>query len=489
MSHAGTTDHRKRGRGTFEGRQRRRLRPTLLALEDRRLLTTFTVNSTLDDGSDGTLRWAVGQANSTGGADTIDFDSTVFNTPQTITLGGTQLELSDTTGATTITGPAAGVTVSGGGPSRVFQVDAGVTASLSGLTITGGSAVNGGGLYNNGGSATLTGCTISGNSAVNNGGGVGCSNSAGGTLTLTNCTVSGNTSGGGRSGGGLYLGFHATTATLTNCTISDNSSTGSAGGLCAVYDATTLTNCTISGNSSTGIGGSDTGGGGLYINNGYVAGTTTLTNCTISGNTATGNGGGMHIVWGTTTLTNCTVSGNTAGGPGGGLYIFYENSPPNHTTVTFGNTIVAGNTTGTSGPDVFVSGSVVSQGNNLIGETDGSSGWVGSDLTGTVASPLNPLLAPLGDYGGPTQTMALLPGSPALGAGISGPGIPTTDQRGAPRGSLVDIGAFQASLVVMSTSGTVDITAANLTLPGAALFPGSASPSTRLSSPPRRRSL
>ena len=170
MSYAGTTDHRKRGRGTFEGRQRLRMRPTLLALEDRRLLTTFTVNSTLDDGSDGTLRWAVGQANSNGGADTIDFDSTVFNTPQTITLGGTQLELSDTTlGGTSITGPAAGVTVSGGGLSRVFQVDANVTASFTGLTISGGLAKwatpNGGGL-NNLGTASLLDCTISGNSAL-----------------------------------------------------------------------------------------------------------------------------------------------------------------------------------------------------------------------------------------------------------------------------------------------------------------------------------
>ena len=65
----------------------------------------------------------------------------MFNTPQTITLSGTQLELSDTTGTETITGPAAGVTVNGNDASRVFQVDAGVTASISGLTITGGSGV------------------------------------------------------------------------------------------------------------------------------------------------------------------------------------------------------------------------------------------------------------------------------------------------------------------------------------------------------------
>ena len=64
----------------------------------------------------------------------------MFNTATTITLSGTQLELSDTTGTTTITGPPAGVTVSGGGLSRVFQNDSGVTTSISGLTISGGSA-------------------------------------------------------------------------------------------------------------------------------------------------------------------------------------------------------------------------------------------------------------------------------------------------------------------------------------------------------------
>ena len=115
MSNNLARDQRRGGRGMVEARQRRRMRPTVLALEDRRLLSTFTVTSTLDNGSAGTLRWAVGQANSAGGAETIAFDKTVFKTPQMITLTGTQLELSDTTGTETITGPKAGVTVSGGG--------------------------------------------------------------------------------------------------------------------------------------------------------------------------------------------------------------------------------------------------------------------------------------------------------------------------------------------------------------------------------------
>ena len=87
------------------------------------------------------LREAIDFADtSPSGASDITFDNAVFATPQTITLTGIQLELSNTGGTETITGPAAGVTVSGGGLSRVFQVDAGVTASISGLTITGGNA-------------------------------------------------------------------------------------------------------------------------------------------------------------------------------------------------------------------------------------------------------------------------------------------------------------------------------------------------------------
>ena len=151
-----------------------RRRPVLEVLEGRVVLATFTVNSLGDAGSgsngSGDVRYCINQANANDEANTIVFDSTVFSTPQTITLSGSPLELAGTGGTQTITGPAAGVTISGGGTSRVFQVDSGVTASLSGLTITGGSTSGyGGGLYNEG-TATLTDCTVSGNSAREGGG-------------------------------------------------------------------------------------------------------------------------------------------------------------------------------------------------------------------------------------------------------------------------------------------------------------------------------
>jgi hypothetical protein len=370
-------------------------RLALEVLEDRCVPSTFVVTNTLDTGTyskptHGTLRWAVDQANSTAGANTIEFDQSVFATHQTITIRHGALDLGNTTGKETITGPAAGVTVIGGDPT--LEVSGLVTASVSGLTISGSTGYG------------------------------GVSNS--GTLTLSNCTISHNNSAGyGASGGGL---INRGTATLTDCTVSDNTAQG-------VYGA-----------SGAGV---------------YNSGTLTLTNCTISGNYASaqdGASGAGLVNAGTATLTNCTISGNSVGlykGSGGGL----ENSG----TVTLANTIVAGNTAPTD-PDV--SGGVMSQGNNLIGATDGSSGWVSSDLTGTSMQPLNPLLGPLGNYGGHTQSMALLPGSPAIDAGKNTliPAGVTTDQRGRPRiiNRHVDIGAFESSGFTISiTSGSGQSTA------------------------------
>ncbi len=96
---------------------------------------------------------------------TITFDPAVFATPETITLTGNPLELSNAGSITSIMGPAAGVTISGGGQSSVLEVERSVTASLSGLTITDGNSPFGGGVDINSGTVTLTDCTISGNSA------------------------------------------------------------------------------------------------------------------------------------------------------------------------------------------------------------------------------------------------------------------------------------------------------------------------------------
>ena len=336
------------------------------------------------------LREAVALANSNPGPDTITFDPMVFGTPQTITLDNGQLLLSDTTGATAIIGPAAGVTLRGGGTDRVLQVNTDVIATLSKLSLTGGRGAGsayGGGLLNYG-TATLTDCTIAGNSLTDS---VGAGLASYGTLTLTNCLVRGNSittsgsttfnSGGGlavmsgtatltnttvsdntldgvvvtRQGSGVRI--DAGTVTLTNCTVSGNTGATQGGGLINQGTAT-LTNCTVSGNNAT------LTGGGLVNVSGAVL---TLTNCTVSGNTSGGNGGGLHYNAGTgvVTLVGCTVSGNTAGTTGGGLNVGTG-------TVRLTNTIVAGNVATGTGPDT--NGPVASQGYNLIGKTNGGIG-------------------------------------------------------------------------------------------------------------------
>ncbi len=399
---------------------------------------SLIVNTTIDSLSPGagllSLREAITFANFdfTGNA-SITFDPTVFATPQTITLNGTQLELINTRETVTITGPAGGVTISGGGLSRVFQVDSGVTASLVGLTISDGStSENGGGIYNLG-TTTLTDCTISGNSA-NQGGGLDNL----GTVTLAKCTISG---GYAYSGGGLY---NTGTATLTDCTISGNTASGDGGGVANTPGTVTLTNCTISGNSASGKG------GGLFALPGY--GTTTLANCTVSGNTGQ-YGGGIYNRYSTFSLANCTVSGNSVEGGGGGGGVLSRGTTMLTSTIIAGNHVPGSQTYG-----LDVNGSFVSAGHNLIGEPLGSWGsdwFLDSDLRGTDDVPLNALLAPLGNYGGPTRTMPLLPGSLAIDAGTSGAGIAATDQRGKARVGAVDIGAFESyGFAITLTSGS-----------------------------------
>ena len=340
------------------------------------------------------------------------------------------------------------------------------TSTLTGCTISGNSAngYGGGGVWNEGGKDTLTGCTISNNTVGTNSGGGGMLNTAANT-SLTNCIISGNSAG---FGAGLWS--RNATDTLNNCTVSGNSASSNGGGLLGVYGIHTLTNCTISGNSTKG----SAGGGGMWS----YGGTDILTNCTVSGNFARGSGGGLLDTKSVTaTLTDCTFSGNNASVSGGGV-------STNSGTVTIGNTILAGNTAATSGPDAF--GTFASEGHNLIGKTDGSTGWLSSDLTGTIAAPLNALLASLGNYGGQTQTMGLFVGSPAIDAGSNAliPSGITTDARGLPRivNSTVDIGAFEAqpafvpSFVVTTIADELDFAGGTTSLreaiASANAFPG-----------------
>ena len=328
------------------------------------------------------------------------------------------------------------------------------TLTMTNGSVTGNSAAFvGGGIYNPSGTLTLTNSTVSGNTASGSGGGIFQS---GGTVELTDSTVSGNT---GSNGGGI---FTTSTLTLTASTVSGNTaSTGSGGGIFKSGSSSTLTltNSTVSGNTAAGIK-----GGGIYA----VGGIVTLTNSTVSGNTANTSGGGISNFV-TLTLTNSTVSGNTAGDDGGGIYnsggtLTLTNSTITENTAQAGgggighvsgttelvNTIIAVNSAAISGPDCF--GSLTSLGYNLIRD-DSSCGFTAAtgDQVGDAANPIDPVLGPLQDNGGDTETHALLSGSPAIDAipvadcsDIDGLPV-ATDQQGVvrPQGPACDMGAYE----------------------------------------------
>ena len=191
-------------------------------------------------------------------------------------------------------------------------------------------------------------------------------------------------------------------------------------------------------------GDAGTGDGGGIWNDGDL----TLTNCTVSGNEADDDGGGIYNEE-DLTLTNCTVSGNEAGDNGGGIY--------NDEDTDFKNTILANNTATTSGPDCG-GGDLDSYGYNLVEHISGCTinevENVGTNITGQ-----DPNLGPLANNGGPTETHALLAGSPAIdaipqAAGGDYNGAPATDQRGVPRpqGDNCDIGAFEAGPPILRVS-------------------------------------
>ena len=391
-------------------------------------VTNPVVTNNGDSGA-GSLRQAIMDACD---GDTITFDLTKFTSPITLTTA-------DPTDATsglvigknlTITGPGANLlTVERSGASgtpefRIFTIASGFTVHISGLTVANGHAPDG---------------DIAGN-AGNGGNGGGINNS--GTLTLNAVTVSGNSTGNGGIANGTLR--------------SRGGRGGEGGGIFSAFATLTVTNSTISDNS-TGNGGAGDGGNG-----------------------AAGNGGGILSDGGAVTITNSTIAFNTTGGNGGtrgfGGGIFHNSATTIRPSIRA--SIIAGNSA--SSPDV--SGSVTSAGFNLIGETDGSTGFTQpTDQTGTSSAPLDPKLQLdamskplLNDNGGPTKTIALLPGSPAIDHGDDSVltdtvGFPPsglkTDQRGPgfPRKvcAHVDAGAYEFLSGVAPTVTCSDINVNN----------------------------
>jgi hypothetical protein len=406
-------------------------------LEDRNLPSTFTVNHLADDlvgsGLNGSLRYCLNQA--------ANGDTITFGVSGTITLGGNELDI---TKSLDIEGPGADQLAISGNPSpilasRVFGIFKGVTVTIAGLTITGGyvdgsdgANFEGGGIFNFG-MLTISNSTISGNFALG-GGGIDMESYGDASLTVSNSTLSGNSA----SGGGGIRNSNGV-VTVSNSTLSGNSA-DEGGGIENDGGTLTVSNSTLSGNSASGSYPVD-GGGGIY----NAFGTLTVSNCTFTANSAS-KGGGIYN-FGMMTVTNSTVSGNRAVSGGGGLYHTMVQGFP--ALALLHNTLIAGNfqgATGTTRDDV--SGALDPGGDyNLIGDGSGMSGLsngVNGNLIGSAAAPIDPLLGPLQNNGGPTRTMALLAGSPALNAGDPAQ-MGVADQRGVLRSGGVNIGAYQAS--------------------------------------------
>jgi uncharacterized repeat protein (TIGR01451 family) len=347
----------------------------------------------------------------------------------------------------TIVGPGAdALIVSGGG----VYVNSGVTAAVSGLTISDGGGIynrgnltltdsivrrntgrggffiqvssttveqiRGGGIYNRG-TLTVAGSVISENRAQYGGGIYNQGSIGGGTLIITNSTVSQNTS--EKTGGGIYNG-----------TLDEDGNTSN-----NVYGCVTVNNSSIIGNSAS-------------LN-------PTEWN-TIANTFDERAGGGLANEGGISTLTNSTVSGNlefracvggclpATGGVGivnRGATVHYAPGEVNLINTTVADSIYSRGTVNARNSIVGFSfdGTLNSQGYNLITNTLNTT--ITGDTTGNILNTAA-RLAPLGFYGGLTETHALLSGSPAINSGNTATS-PAADQRGAARVSTADIGAFE----------------------------------------------
>jgi hypothetical protein len=378
-------------------------RPDLLRLETRVLPAVFIVNSFLDgrdanpgDGvaltADGrtTLRAAVMEANALPGPDTIVLPAGTYTLDAALNdpaSPGSSLVLRD---AITILGAGGGATrIQGDGRDRLFDVPAGVSATLADLTLAGGIA-DAGGAVRVAGVLTLQRSTLADNDALAGG---ALSVSAGGSATVIDSLFRGNSA---ERYGGAVVAAGAALSVAGSAFVNNSSANG---GAVALFGGTaSFTASTFGGNQAGGAGGA------------------------IDADAAADYG-----------LFSTTVTANRAA-LGGGLYT--QAMPQVRDTILAGNTAA-------NGPDFF--GRVVSLGHNLVGDIGASRGFGASgDLFGTAGQPLDPRLSPLGDHGGPTPTYVPLPGSPALGAGSDGAAAP--DQRGIARPQLgrPDIGAVEA---------------------------------------------
>jgi predicted outer membrane repeat protein len=318
-------------------------------------------------------------------------------------------------------------------------------ATASGLVLIEDASVNdnhargeGGGVSTLTGRVALARGAVEGNTASGSGGGIA---SLGGSVHLLHSRVNDNDA--SFQGGGIFARGNVF---LAESTLHGNKALEDGGGILAAGAFLHVDRSTISGNLGL-------QGAGVFIGKGSST-QAELVNSTISGNIARlrgdglragrAAGGGIAIDGESLVrLLHVTIAANEAR-IGGGVYVL-------NGSIRVRNTLIAANRARGDGPDVL--GEFLSEGHNLIGIADASSGFSGelNDKLGTADEPIDPRLGAFSGYGGPSRVYALLADSPAIDAG-NNDGAPHIDQRGFPRPvdgpdaddlATVDIGAFE----------------------------------------------
>jgi hypothetical protein len=443
------------------------------ALEPRITLSTFTV-TTINDSGPGSFRQALTDASSATTDDTISFDTAgVFSTPQTISLLTALPPVPSSGGALTVTGPGASrLTIrrdTSASNFRIFEF-AGSILNISGLTISGGAADKGGGLFVSTSAAniTLDAVTISGNAVSQAGGGIYLNSGA--FLTVRNSIISANTA--ASDAGGIYF-FNGGSLVVDNSTIFNNGNFGNGFGYGGgIYFSGAVSTSPPAGftpsrlivrNSIINTNSASSGGGICLLN---FTGTLEIQNSTVVANNALTAGGGIFLGSGNGSilLRNNTLAGNSTDNfpstnPGGGGIARTSTTAG---SITVQNSVISGNTN-TKAPDILASAATTTNVNfSAIGSqtgfnlsaTSGNNLPFGADL----------MLGSLMNNGGNTLSRLPQPGSPLINAG-SNAAVPTglnTDQRGSAFdrifGPAVDIGSLEVQPEVSGIASGPDVT-------------------------------
>jgi hypothetical protein len=451
-----------------------------------------------------TLEGGLAQGGNSGtGGGGLGAGGAVFN-QGTLTLNGVTVDQNTAEGGNSNTGSSTGgggigqdaQGINGGGFGGLTSLGKGGQGGLggNGSSQSGGG---GGGGFNQNGQSAQTGAGIGGgysgfggaggNGAAGGdggGGGGGVAGGGGGLGGSFGFGGGGSYSGGG-GGGGVGGGGGSGTALVG---MSDNSGGGGGFGGGGASGSLAGGSGGFGGGGGTGglaggaegwgggAGGTGGGGGGAGLGGAIfnLYGSTTLINSTLTANTASGGsaaagssggdgfGGAVFNLDGSVTVTSSTLASNTVEGAatdGGALYnLSLGRGPagaPRAAAVTLSDSILANSAGGNDlVNDQFHGALDVATVNTTAPNIIMTLNTINGATTNGTPIVSNPQLGPLANNGGPTLTMLPQPGSAAFKAGVTGTGIPTTDQRGNTRGNVVDLGAVQVSIVDPNTTVT-----------------------------------